>query len=119
MNLRLSSLLILLALLMSGCVLILPSTHHSSASGIIEGKVVHQNGRPASAVEIDAIYQRGWTTFYPPVPNAFIVGTATTDKDGSFKIITTKRVDELVAHTQPRSKILGVKNSGNIIVVKP
>ena len=35
----------------------------------------------------------------PPVPNAFIVGTATTDVNGRFAFNTSKRVDKLIPQT--------------------
>lgn len=112
-------LLIMLALLLSGCVCILPSKQHSSASGVIEGKVVNQKGKPVSMARVEAVYLRGWTIFYPPVPNGFVVGSSMTDKDGYFKIQSTKRVDKLVVTTRPRGEITGVKEKGNIIVLKP
>ena len=118
MIIRTHILLLFLSLLMTGCIMILPSPQHSSALGAIEGQVVNQNGRPVAEVTVDAIYRRGWTTFYPPVPNAFIVGSGVSDRNGSFRIFTTKRVDELMVHSQPPSEIIGVKKNGNIIVVK-
>ena len=36
----------------------------------------------------------------PRVPDEFVVETATTDVNGRFAFNTTKRVDELMAHTQ-------------------
>jgi hypothetical protein len=116
MNLRVS---ILLVLLLSGCVSIPPSKQHSSASGLIEGRVVNQKGKPVYMARVEAVYLRGWTTFYPPVPNAFVVGSSMTEMDGSFKIQSTKRVDKLMVTTRPRGEIFGVNEKGNIIVLKP
>jgi len=110
---------ILFALILSGCVMLVPSKQHSSASGLIEGRVVNQAGKPVSMARVEAVYLRGWTTFYPPVPNAFVVGSSMTEKDGSFKIQSTKRVDKLMVTTRPRGEIFGVNEKGNIIVLKP
>lgn len=111
---------IMAALLCQGCVMIFPSKPHSSATGKIQGIVVDAKGRPVVGVDVEAIYIRGWTTYYPPVPNWFVAGSAVTDSRGRFLIMSKKRVDALRASSSHRrGKMANVLQDGNCIVLKP
>lgn len=111
-----------LSLLLIGCVMLTPSLPHSSATGRISGHVLDNRNRPVAGAEVQAIYTRGWTTFLPPVPNAFIVGVARTDPQGFFQLNAAKRVDELAARTtdfRETGNLTGVRNQGNVIHISP
>lgn len=111
---------ILVAFLCQGCVMICPSKPHSSATGKIQGKVVDALGKPVEGAQVMAIYIRGWTTFYPPVPNGFVAGSAVTDSKGRFLITTKKRVDALSASWgRQRGALEDVYQQGNCIILKP
>lgn len=111
---------ILLALTCQGCVMICPSKPHFSATGKIQGRVIDGKGRPVGGVEVMAIYMRGWTTWYPPVPNAFVAGKAVTDEMGRFLIVTKKRVDGLsVSSRNRKGSVNDVHEADNLIILKP
>ena len=87
---------------LAGCVWVSPSVfdRKPAVTGLITGIVVDAKQRPVSGAFVDGIYVRKWTTIVPPVPNAFVVGTATTDVNGRFAFNTSKRVDILIADTR-------------------
>lgn len=106
--------------LCQGCVMLCPSKPHAVATGKIGGKVVDAQGKAVAGAEVSAIYLRGWTTWYPPVPNGFGAGSAVTDSKGRFLIMTKKRVDALSASSRRRRGMLeGVHQDGNCIILKP
>lgn len=110
-----------LLFLLSGCIMLCPSKPHSTATGWISGKVVDETNRPVADAEIKAIYVRGWTIFYPPCPNGFLVGTDHTDSNGCFRLFTAKRVDELSGASpsfKSRGELHGVKSTSNIIYIR-
>ena len=77
-------------------------------------------GTPIAGAQVTAIYKRGWTTFYPPVPNGFVVEEAVTDDKGKFLITTKKRVDALWASSsRRRGELEYVHQDGNCIILKP
>lgn len=107
-------------ILSQGCVMICPSRPYSSATGKIEGEVVDVQGKPVAGAEVMAIYLRGWTTWYPPVPNGFVVGEVNTDGGGRFFIMTKKRVDALWASSRHRrGELVDVQQERNRIILKP
>src|SRR5262245_54741955 len=115
--LRSKTVLSIFSLFLTGCVMLTPSEPHASATGRISGYVLDSHDRPVAGAEVWASYMRGWTTFMPPVPNAFIVGIACTDSQGRFQITTSKRVDQLAARAERRGgrgEITNVKNQGNV-----
>lgn len=111
---------IMMTVLIQGCVMICQSKPHSSATGQIQGKVIDALGKPVEGAQVMAIYKRGWTTFYPPVPNGFVAGSTVTDSKGRFLITTKKRVDTLSASSVRRWGALeDVYQQGNCIILKP
>ena len=106
----------------SGCVMLCPSPRHSTASGIITGTVLDSKDRPVAEAEVQAVYLRGWTTFLPPVPNGFVVGVARTDRQGRFRLVTDKRVDQIWVHSERfamRGELHTIRPWGNVIIVEP
>jgi len=82
---------------LSGCVVLNQnaSPERQSATGEITGRVVDSKGAGINGAEVDAFCIRNWTI--APFSNSFLVGSSQTKADGSFKIVTDERVDELVA----------------------
>jgi hypothetical protein len=92
-----------------------------AVTGLITGIVVDAKQRPVSGAFVDGVYARKWTTIMPPVPDEFVVGTATTDVNGRFAFNTSKRVDILMAQT-PDFGLLGeldiVTQKDNVIQLR-
>ena len=82
-----------------------------AVTGLITGVVVDAKQRPVSGAVVHGVYERKWTTIAPPVPNGFVVGTATTDANGRFAFNTSKRVDELSAQARD------LRSSGELDIV--
>ena len=87
---------------LAGCVWVSRDVFDSkpAVTGLITGIVVDAKQRPVSGAVVHGVYERKWTTIAPPVPNGFVVGTATTDVNGRFAFNTSKRVDILIADTR-------------------
>jgi hypothetical protein len=116
-NLR--SLGLCLVLILPGCIIpVHYEKHGSSATGEITGSVLDPRGHPAAGVEVQAIYLRGFATVPPPIPDAFVVGSARTDAQGQFRLVTSKRVDELSARTddfRASGELTSVLPAGNVL----
>jgi len=110
-----------LCFMLSGCIILCPSKRHSTATGWITGKVVDSLNHPVRWAMVSAVYVRGWTTFCPPVPNWFVVGTTKTDDHGQFRVFGTKRVDliDVVSRdSHEEGDLLGVALNQNIVRIR-